>query len=402
MNTSLEQAVDWLRQQHDTMVAQLITLADMNSHSENVPGLQSVAEELRQMFEPLGVPCRTQELLPRQIVSDSGEVLEKATGPALLWHERAQASNRILLAIHYDTVYPVDHSFQKCQWLDDVRLRGPGVADAKGGIIVMLWALRAAEKFQLLPKLGWTVVLNPDEEIGSPSSWPLWQTIASAYNYGLLMEPALPDGALVKQRKGSGSFTIVMRGRAAHSGRNFRDGRNAVAKLAEMALEIHRWNELDPGIIVNIGKFVGGQAANVVPDVATLRLNIRIDDFSQQEQILSRLNRLVESYNTNEGYRCSLTGCFHAPPKLVCPKTELLMRQIEAAAAQQGQNVRFTATGGASDGNKLAAVGLPNIDTLGPSGDRLHSPEEWVDTKSLVENSERLLRVLVLLQAPAE
>lgn len=402
MNTSLEDAAGWLKQQHDTMLRQLIALAEMNSHSENLAGLQQVAEELKKMFEPLGVPCRTQDLLPRQIVSDSGEKLEKATGPALLWHQRAQAAKRVLLAIHYDTVYPIDHSFQKCEWLENGRLRGPGVADAKGGIIVMLWALLAAEKFGLLPKLGWSVVLNPDEEIGSPCSWSLWRTIASAYQYGLLMEPALPDGSLVNKRKGSGTFTVVMRGKAAHSGRNFRDGRNAIAKLAEMALEIHRWNELDPGIIVNVGKFVGGQAANVVPDVATLRINIRIDDFSQQEQILSRLNRLVETYNSHEGFRCSVTGCFHAPPKLVCPKTETLMKHIEAASLQQGKNVRFTATGGASDGNKLAAVGLPNIDTLGPTGDRLHSPEEWVDTKSLLENSERLLRLLVLLQDSAD
>lgn len=402
MNTSLEHAAEWLKQQYPTMLEQLVALAEMNSHSENVRGLLQVAETLRKMFEPLDVPCRVQELLPRQIVSDSGDISEKLTGPALVWHQRAQQAKRVLLAIHYDTVYPVDHPFQKCDWLDDHRLRGPGVADAKGGIIVMLWALLAAEKFELLPKLGWSVVLNPDEEIGSPCSWSLWRTIASAYRYGLLMEPSLPDGALVNQRKGSGTFTIVMRGRAAHSGRNFREGRNAIAKLAEMALEMHRWNDIDPGVIVNVGKFVGGQAANVVPDVATLRINIRIDDFSQQELILSRLNRLVETYNSHEGFCCSLTGCFHAPPKQVCPKTEWLMRQIEVASAQQGIKVRFAATGGASDGNKLAAVGLPNIDTLGPRGDRLHSPEEWVDTKSLVENSERLLRLLVLLQDSAE
>lgn len=402
MNTLLEQAASWLRKQHDTMVSQLVALADLNSHSENVDGLLQVADELRRMFEPLEVPCRTQELLPRQIISDSGESFERATGPALLWHQRTESPKRVLLAIHYDTVYPLEHPFQKCDWLDEVRLRGPGVADAKGGIVVMLWALRAAEKFGLLSKLGWTVVLNPDEEIGSPCSWPLWRTIASAYSHGLLMEPALPDGALVSQRKGSGTFTIVMRGKAAHSGRNFSEGRNAVAKLAEMALEINRWNELEAGIIVNVGKFVGGQAANVVPDVATLRINIRIDNFSQQEAILFRLNRLVETYNILDGFRCSLTGGFHAPPKLVCAGTEWLMRQIEAASAQQGKGVHFRATGGASDGNKLAAVGLPNIDTLGPMGDRLHSPDEWVDTKSLLENSERLLRLLVLLQDSAD
>lgn len=402
MNTSLDNAAGWLRQQHDTMLEQLVALAEMNSHSENVAGLLQVAEALRTMFDTLGVPCRTQDLLPRQVISDAGEVYEKPTGPALLWHQRPHCSRRVLLAIHYDTVYPIDHPFQKCTWMDQGRLRGPGVADAKGGIIVMLWALQAAEKFGLLPKLGWTVVLNPDEEIGSPCSWPLWRTIASAYTFGLLMEPALPDGSIVNKRKGSGTFTLVMRGKAAHSGRNFREGRNAVLKLAELALEMHRWNELDPGIIVNVGKMVGGQAANVVPDVATLRVNIRIEDFSQQEQILSRLNRLVQTYNNSEGFNCSVTGCFHAPPKLVCPKTERLMKFIEIAAAQQGQGVRFAATGGASDGNKLAAVGLPNIDTLGPSGDRLHSPDEWVDTKSLVENSERLLRLLVLLQDSAE
>ena len=400
MSTSLNEAVGWLRLQHHTMLEQLVALAELNSHSESVSGLLQVADALRELFSPLELRCQTLELLPRQVVSDVGEILEVATGPALLWHQRSELPRRVLLAIHYDTVYPVDHPFQKCTWLDETRLQGPGVADAKGGILGMLWALRAAEKFGLIPRLGWTVVLNPDEEIGSPSSWPLWRTLAAGYECGLLMEPALPDGSIVNRRKGSGMFTILMQGKAAHSGRNFSDGRNAVVKLAELAIEVHRLNDLVPGVIVNVGKLIGGQAANVVPDTATLRINARIDDFSQQELLLSRLHSLVETYNTQEGFRCTLTGGFHAPPKLICPKTQWLMKKIDDAAAQQGKSVRYASTGGASDGNKLASVGLANIDTLGPSGDRLHSPEEWVDTKSLVENCERLLRLLVLLQDP--
>ncbi len=357
-----------------------------------------MAHQLQEMFKPLQVPAHSQELISRQMVDDAGSVQEKPTGPMLLWHCRPEAPKRLLLAIHYDTVYPVDQAFQRCRWMGDHRLNGPGVADAKGGIVVLFWALSTAEKYGLLKDMGWSVVLNPDEEIGSPSSWPVWRTLAPAYRYGLLFEPALKDGAVVSQRKGSGMFTVVMKGKAAHAGRHFDEGRNAIAALAELAVEIHGWNRAGSGMTVNVGRFTGGTSVNVVPDTAVLRINVRIEDFSQQADFLSRLQHWVESYNSREGFGCNLTGGFHAPPKLVCPKTAQLMSWLETVSQQQGVPIRFVSTGGVSDGNKLAAVGLPNLDTLGPIGDRLHSPEEWVDTLSLLANSERLLRLLVLMQ----
>ena len=381
------------------MLAQLIMLANQNSHSDNPEGLGQVADSLEECFRPLGIPCIRKELQPRQWIDDFGENQRRDSNPALIWNLRSQLENKILLAIHYDTVYPKDSPFQKCQWLDGKRLHGPGVADAKGGIICLLWGLLAAERFGLLPKLGWSVVLNPDEEIGSPCSWPLWRELAPQYRYGLLFEPSLPDGSLVNIRKGSGMFTVVMRGRAAHAGRHFEQGRNAIVALSEMVGELHRWNGQLPGTTINVGRFVGGQAVNAVPDLAIARINVRISDFQQQETFESRLSELVKTYNTREGFQCRCEGGFHAPPKVVCPQTERLMASISQAAAQQSREVRFVATGGVSDGNKLAAAGLPNIDTLGPAGDRLHSSEEWVDTESLFANAERLLRLLVLLQA---
>lgn len=178
------------------------------------------------------------------------------------------ASARVLLAIHYDTVFGPEHCFQQCTRLSDTSLRGPGVADAKGGIVVLRYALQALLKYQIHGEVGWTVVLNPDEELGSPNSSTYLRDLASEFEFGLLFEPALPTGALVSQRKGSGNFTAVVRGRAAHAGRHFEDGRNALAEISRLAAALDALNGLREGTTINIGHITGGGPVNIVPELA--------------------------------------------------------------------------------------------------------------------------------------
>ena len=195
-------------------------------------------------------------------------------GQAIAITKRPKAPLRILLNIHLDTVYPPDSSFQAVR--EEVgTLHGPGVADAKGGLAVMLTALEALERSPNAERIGWRVLLNPDEEIGSPGSASLLADTARDCQFGLLFEPALPDGALVNRRRGSGNFSIIVRGRAAHVGRDFEAGRSALVAAAKISLQLHSLNQSLPGVTLNVGAIDGGGPANVVPDLAICRINIR-------------------------------------------------------------------------------------------------------------------------------
>jgi len=377
------------------MVADLTALCNQNSGSQNLSGLRRVANWLSDWAKLPLATLQQIELPTRESFSDGGEALTIATGPALRWDFRLDASRRVLLMIHYDTVFGPGHEFQICERLSPTLLRGPGVADAKGGIVVLRYALQALLKFGLAPDLGWTVLLNPDEEIGSLSSAEFLKELAPQYDFGLLFEPALPNGALISQRKGSGNFSVTVRGKAAHAGRNFERGRNAVAELSRLVAAIDTLNGQRADTTINVGFVSGGGPVNVVPDFAMARLNARVPDSESATWFEEQLRQLVKVTNARDGFACALHGSFTSPPKRINAAQQALMHAVEASSAKLNlPPVQWQYTGGVCDGNKLAAAGLPNIDTLGPRGDGLHSSQESVDLDSLVEKSKLLVEIL--------
>ena len=389
-SSQLSAACQWLVRHLPTMQQELISLCHLNSWSENQPGLLRTADHLEDLMKDLGVPCVRTALPPRTWLDDTGAEQAVETGPWLQWNSpsKNQANTKVLIGIHYDTVYPPSHSLQQCTEIAPGRLNGPGVIDAKGGILVMRWAMRAALEFNLLDRMQWTMVLNPDEEVGSPSSSHLWKELASQHDFGMLYEPTMADGSMVDSRKGSGNFLWLIRGRSAHSGRNFQAGRNAIVHAARLADALHRLNDSANGVTVNVGRIAGGGPLNVVPDLCALRMNIRIENPDQLTWVTGRLQALLAEYHQPEqGYQCQLDGALTSPPKPLDAATRLRMEQVARAAERVGQSVRWKASGGASDGNKLSAFGLPNIDTFGPDGDELHSQNEWIRLASLPEKA---------------
>src|SRR6266542_4277447 len=163
--------------------------------------------------------------------------IDSQRGERLRLVRHADAAVKVLLNIHYDTVYPAESKFREVSWADAKTLRGPGVLDAKGGILVMLMAVRALERSNISGRVGYEIVLNPDEEIGSPGSGDLIVEAGKRCDCALLFEPAFSDGWLIDQRKGSGNFVFVVRGRAAHAGREFQLGRSAIVAAAELVVE---------------------------------------------------------------------------------------------------------------------------------------------------------------------
>lgn len=357
---------------------------NQNSGSYHPAGLAAMCEMLCEDYATLGHGPRRTNTTPFTTVEDDGSTRHRHTADLIRWDFGEEASRRLLLMIHYDTVYPPDSEPSRVRITPEHRMIGPGTADAKGGLLIMLEALAAVRQFELDDGIGWTAVANPDEEIGAPASTPWMYEHAAHFDFGLLFEPTLPDGSLVAARKGSGNFTIVVHGRSAHAGRNPQDGRNAVVKLCELLTGVAALEAKIDGITVNVARFQGGSALNRVPDLAVGRFNVRALDHVAQHAVTAAVQQAIAEENTNGDFRIELSGGFQSPPKTDNPDQQRLRNTLSGVAEAHGRSLSWKDTGGSCDGSKLADAGLPNIDTLGPRGDRLHSPDEWVDLESLV------------------
>jgi glutamate carboxypeptidase len=372
----------------ESMVQLVWRLANLNSFSHHVPGLAVVAELLRQEFAGLN-PDRVEtiSLPPAEALSAGGEILQSPLGELLAFSKRADAAIQVLLVIHYDTVYAPEHAFKSVTRADEVTLRGPGVADAKGGIVVMLNALLALEQSADAGNLGWTVLLNPDEEIGSPGSAHLLAEAAKRADLAMVFEPAPTAQTLVTRRKGSGNFSVIFHGRSAHAGREIEKGRNAVLAAARFAIEATAAISGIAGATINVGKIDGGGPVNVVPDLAILRLNLRVETPEQQRQVEGRLAELVSAANRDD-ITAALHGQFSSPPWTPGDRPPVIFDELCAAGRELGLELHATSSGGASDANKIASAGLPVLDSLGPVGFDIHSQDERIDVRSLVERAK--------------
>jgi glutamate carboxypeptidase len=379
--------LSWLDQQQTPMLDLIQRLCNQNSGTLNLSGIRRVGEILQEAFAPLEAELQIVPSQPYQTIDDQGKAGEQPLGESLWFRKWPAAERRVLLCIHCDTVYDLNSPFQLCRWLENGTLNGPGVADAKGGLVMMLYSLKMLERSSMAGKLGWDVLINPDEEIGSPGSQSLIRQIAPHCQFGLLFEPALPDGTLISWRKGVGNFTFVVQGRSAHSGRDFDKGRNAIVALAQLLSQIDGLNT-DPELTFNVGRVSGGGALNVVPDLAIGRVNVRVKTTEQSQQVLNEFQRLLDRWNQRDGIQVQLHGDFSSPPKMLTPQVEILQRRIEDAAAILGIPLGWQGSGGGSDGNKFADAGLPNIDSLGPCGGNIHSFQEFLIPDSLIPRTK--------------
>ena len=386
----------WLDKQKQNMVDELIKLSSINSGSTNLAGLDLVKNELIHLFSALDAEC---EIIPSELydeISLSGEKTQIRTGDILLFKKRAKANVQVVLSGHMDTVFAKDSSFQVPKWLDDNTLNGPGVADMKGGLLVMLYALLAFEQSPNSEKLGWQVVINSDEEIGSRGSSHVFNQVSQLANIGLVYEPTMNDkGVLAGKRKGSGKFTITAQGKAAHAGRDFEKGKNAIYLLSEAITQIHKLNGLQPGLTINVGLISGGAALNVVPEIANAKLDVRIADDAQKEWFRERVNEILQQLNNKQNGMLSLEGDFYRPPKPLSEKHLALFNRVKKIGAQLGLEVKWQDNGGCCDGNNLAASGLAVVDTLGVRGGNIHRQDEYILVDSLVERAK--LSALLLM-----
>ena len=368
------------------MLDQVEAWAAVNSGSRNLTGLAEVAALIGDAFAQLPGELRLVDPARVEAVDEAGKAYELEHGKHLHLTVRSQAPLQLLFTGHLDTVFAANHPFQTLRWLDDGVLNGPGVADMKGGIAVMLAALRAVEGSPLADSIGYEVVLNSDEEVGSLASAALIAQAARRKRAALTFEPsALPDGTFAGARPGSGNFDFTIRGRSAHAGRNPEDGRNAVVAAADLALRLTKG--IGPRLSVNPARIDGGGPNNVVPELAVLRVNLRPASLDDQARALSLIDASVAMVQAEREVRIDIHGHFARPPKPITPALETLFDIVRAAGADLNQTIGWQPSGGVCDGNNIAACGVPVIDTMGVRGGSIHSMEEYLIVESLAERA---------------
>ncbi len=375
------------------MLRETCEWAAINSGTGNLAGLAEVANRLADAFAVLPGKIELVEPAPVTTIDAAGNEVERAHGKHLVLRVRPDAVRRLLLTGHMDTVFPVDHPFQKVERVDADTVNGPGTADMKGGLCVILHALRAFEATPNAAVIGYDVMINSDEETGSLSSDALIADLARGKYAALTYEPsALPDGTLAHARGGTGNYSVTIRGRSAHAGRNPQDGRNAVVAAAELVLRLTRLAAED--ITINPAKIEGGSANNVVPDLAVLRFNIRPRTSEAMQRFDGQLADLLAELAAEHEVQIHSHGGVTRPPKPVDARAQKLFDLVRNCGAELGQSIGWQASGGVCDGNNIAACGVPVVDTMGVRGGAIHSPDEFMIIPSLAERAA--LSALVL------
>jgi glutamate carboxypeptidase len=398
--------LDRIADREADMLARTIAWAKINSGSANRDGLERMAAAIAQSFSEGfadqgglgGAVVEEIALPPGETVAADGSVQPVEYAPAVRVRMRPEAPIQVALTGHSDTVHPADGPFQDVRRLGEGRIEGPGVADMKGGLVVMLEALAVLERSEHKDRLGWEALISPDEEIGSPGSRAALAELGARAHVGMTYEPALSDGALAGARKGSGNYAVILRGRSAHAGREHHLGRNAIAAAARLAAGLDALNGARAGVTVNVAKIDGGGPVNVVPDLGICRFNVRMPDEDSRAWVEAEIARLVAAARAEPDIAVELKGGITRPPKPMAPANARVFELARAAGAALGLELSWRDTGGVCEGNNLWGAGCPNVDTLGVRGGGVHSSEEWLTIASLVERA-RLSALMLMAMA---
>lgn len=367
------------------LVALLQALAEAESPSD-VPEAQApVFTLVAEALQPLGYRFLR---LPGKL--SGGQLLARAVA------EPAGKPAQLLLG-HVDTVWPLGTLEEMPVEQRKGRLYGPGVFDMKGGIVQMVFALRALQDLSLTPPLQPVIFLNSDEEVGSVESRPRIRRLARAVARTFVLEPALgPEGRLKTARKGVGRFTIEVQGRASHAGLDPEGGASAIVELSHVVQHLHALNDPARGITVNVGTIEGGQRPNVVAPRSRAEVDVRVRTMADAKEVEQAITALEPA---TPNVVLTVEGHFGRPPLERTPPNRALWHLAQQAGEQLGLTLGEGRAGGASDGNETSLFS-PTLDGLGPVGDGAHADHEHVDIDQLVERTALLALLLMADPAP--
>jgi glutamate carboxypeptidase len=361
------------------LVALLVRLVEIESPTTDKPAVDrmgaAVADELRQLGAAVAIHATEHA---------GDQVLGR-------WDPTGRDEIGVLTLCHLDTVYSLGTlASQPCRQVDG-RLMGPGTMDMKGSIAMLLTVLRAFRETGAWPAGPITTLFTSDEETGSDTSRELIETLARRADLVLCLEPCLPDGSLKTWRKGVGDFEITVRGKAAHAGADHERGRNAIEELAYQILAIQKLTDYAQGTTVNVGVVAGGSRTNVVPDLARAHVDLRVMTVAEGDRISAWLRQLKPVLN---GTTIEVSGGLNRPPMPRDERMAATFARASAIASRLGMSVSEGGTGGGSDANFVAPLGVPVLDGLGALGNGAHSEREHVLIASLAERTALLAALL--------
>ena len=376
----IQRLIEQVRGAEPRLRVRLRELVEIESPSDDREAVNCAADRVADWARELGGDVR------RHPGGTYGDVMELRFGAG------AQGKPVLVLG-HLDTVYPMG-TLKTMPWReieaeDGVRLQGPGVVDMKAGVVMALEAIAALREQGAMTRPV-TVLLNPDEEVGSEVSRPHTERLARESAAVLVLEPA--QGLAYKTaRKGVGHFELTVQGVAAHAGVDFASGHSAVLEMARIAEEVSGWTDLSKGRTVNVGVIAGGTRSNVIAAQCRAEVDARVVTMEDA----ARVEEMFRSLRTHDA-ACTLRveGGINRPPMERSSGTVKLFQQAQRLAAEIGLDLEEAATGGGSDGNFTAAIGVPTLDGMGAVGGGAHSPGEFVVAAHLVERTALLAGML--------
>lgn len=372
-----------LRRHQDDMVELLGRIVELESPSLEKAATDKLVDFLAGQLAALG--CEVER------------VGQTAFGDHLVarWWPAAAGSapvGQVLILCHIDTVWATGETARRPFRVEDGKVYGPGAEDMKGGVVQALAAIRAMLDLGLAPRKRVVLVFNTDEEVGSPTSRAVIEREALRSAAVFVLEPPVGTAGKIKTfRKGGGGFEVTVKGRAAHAGADHQHGVNAIEELAHQILRIQALTDYTTGTTLNVGTVEGGTRRNVVPAEAKAGVDVRVSTAEEGQRVLKAMLGLKP---VNPAAEVTVTGGLNRPPMERTDKIVAMFRKAQQLAAELGLAIDETGTGGGSDGNFTAALGVPTLDGLGAVGEGGHAQGEYAIVSHMPERAALLVRLL--------
>lgn len=374
--------VDFLSARLERYLAELRDLAAIDSGSDDQAGVNAVQDWLQRRLISLG--------------ADVTRYPDDRYGDHLAATLRGRGDGRIVLLGHSDTVYPRGTGAQRPLTIHGNTVRGPGTCDMKAGLLSGLYALEALQATGSDCFAEILFLSVSDEETGARTSPPLIRTLCAGAAAVLTLEAARANGDIVTARKAIAWYTVTARGHSAHAGVEPEKGRNAIVALAELVPALNALNGIRPGVTVNAGVIQGGSRPSVVPNLATLQLDLRAwttDDMAAAAAAL--VDCVAAARAGGVTFELALQPGSTAPPLEYTPGVQRLEAMTQEVATELGFHVDGARTGGSSDICFAAETGTPGLDGLGPVGGLDHGPDEYIELNSIVPRTALLAGLIM-------
>ena len=366
----------------DRIVEELKTWVSMESHTPDADAVTALAAHVEGRAASAGLSVR-------RVAGTKG------FGDSLVVRHGSDREKGIVVLAHLDTVHAAGTIGKELPLREDGdKIYGPGIYDMKSGALMALEALKIAASKDNGPALPITILFVPDEEMGSVSSLPLIQEAGRNARYALVVEPARDGGKIVVARKGVAMYDIAVHGRASHAGTNPQGGRSAVREAARLVLELEALNDPARGVTVTVGTIRGGTGRNTIPALCELLVDVRVPDRAAADEILPKIEGLRPS---SGDFRIEVSGGLNRPPFEQTAEAKRLFDHAAEIAHPLGIALEGMSTGGGSDGNFTAALGVPTLDGLGADGAGAHTFSEHIFKSSIAPRTALLANLMLTL-----